>query len=45
MYEGFNQGTIGWLEERTPENTSPTSFEVFVAEEFLPRFHRHQASN
>ena len=44
MYEGFNNGTIDWLEARTPENSAPTSFEVFVAEEFVPRFNRHQPS-
>ena len=42
MYEGFNNRTIDWLEARTPENSGPTSFEAFVAEEFVPRFNRHR---
>ena len=38
MYIGFNDGSIRWLEERSAENTTPTSIETFVAEEFAPRF-------
>ena len=37
MYIGFNDGSIRWLEERSAENTTPTSIETFAAEEFAPR--------
>ena len=36
MYIGFNDGSIRWLEERSAENTTPTSIETFAAEEFAP---------
>ena len=38
MYIGFNDGSIRWIEERSAENTTPTSIETFAAEEFAPRF-------
>lgn len=38
MYLGWNDGTIRGLEKRSAENTTPTTFETFVAEEFVPRF-------
>jgi len=38
MSEALNSGYMAPLESRTPQNTTPTSFETFVAEEFAPRF-------
>jgi uncharacterized protein YbjT (DUF2867 family) len=37
-YIGWNTGTVRSAEERSDSNTTPTSFETFVAEEFVPRF-------
>jgi uncharacterized protein YbjT (DUF2867 family) len=37
-YAGWNNGTVRSAEERSAANTTPTSFETFVAEEFVPRF-------
>lgn len=36
MSAALNSGHMKPLEQRTAENTTPTSFETFVAEEFLP---------
>jgi uncharacterized protein YbjT (DUF2867 family) len=38
MSAALNSGYMKPLEERTAENTTPTSFESFVAEEFVPLF-------
>jgi len=38
MSAALNSGYMEPLEERTAENTTPTSFETFVAEEFLPLY-------
>jgi uncharacterized protein YbjT (DUF2867 family) len=38
MSAALNSGHMTALEERTPENTTPTSFESFVAEEFVPLY-------
>ncbi len=38
MSEALNSGYMAPLEPRSPQNTTPTSIEQFVAEEFLPRF-------
>ncbi|MFL5626776.1 MAG: NAD(P)H-binding protein [Ktedonobacteraceae bacterium] len=38
MSAALNSGHMKPLEERTPENTTPTSFESFVAEEFVPLY-------
>jgi uncharacterized protein YbjT (DUF2867 family) len=38
MADGLNSGHMTVLETRSPSNTTPTSFETFVAEEFVPRF-------
>jgi uncharacterized protein YbjT (DUF2867 family) len=43
MAEALNTGYMKALETRSARNTTPTSFETFVAEEFVPRFQR-QAS-
>ena len=38
MAEAMNSGHMVALEPRSPRNTTPTSIETFVAEEFVPRF-------
>ena len=34
----LNSGHVRALEERSAQNTTPTSYETFVAEEFVPRY-------
>jgi len=38
MWEALNSGYVSALEPRSKINTTPTSIESFVAEEFIPRF-------
>ena len=38
MAEALNSGYMAALEPRSPRNTTPTSIETFVLEEFVPRF-------
>jgi uncharacterized protein YbjT (DUF2867 family) len=38
MSESLNNGYMVALEARSPANTTPTTLEQFVAEEFVPRF-------
>jgi uncharacterized protein YbjT (DUF2867 family) len=38
MAGGLNSGHMAALEKRSRANTTPTSYETFVNEEFLPRF-------
>lgn len=38
MSEALNSGYMRSLEKRSTKNTTPTAYETFVAEEFLPRF-------
>ena len=38
MSAALNSGFMKSLEERTAENSTPTSFETFVAEEFVPLY-------
>jgi uncharacterized protein YbjT (DUF2867 family) len=38
MSEALNSGHMSPLEPRSERNTTPTSIEAFVAEEFVPRF-------
>jgi len=38
MSDSLNSGYMSPLESRTAQNTTPTSIETFVAEQFLPRF-------
>jgi uncharacterized protein YbjT (DUF2867 family) len=38
MFRGFNEHTAGGLEKRSPENTTPTSIEVFAREVFAPAY-------
>jgi uncharacterized protein YbjT (DUF2867 family) len=40
MSEALNSGYMAPLEPRSAQNTTPTSIETFVAEEFVPRFTR-----
>lgn len=42
MFEVFNHGSIRWLEKRSPMNTTPTSLETFLKDEFVPRFKLHR---
>jgi len=38
MASALNSGHMRQLEKRSAENTTPTSYESFVAEEFAPRY-------
>jgi len=38
MTAALNSGHMAALEKRSSRNTTPTSYETFVAEEFVPRF-------
>jgi uncharacterized protein YbjT (DUF2867 family) len=38
MTESLNSNRMRALESRSPQNTTPTSYETFVAEEFLPAY-------
>jgi uncharacterized protein YbjT (DUF2867 family) len=38
MSDSLNSGFMRALERRSPENTTPTSFEAFVAETFMPLY-------
>ena len=38
MTEALNSGHMASLEKRTAQNSTPTSFEIFVKEEFAPQF-------
>ncbi len=38
MAAALNSGHMRALEGRSPQNTTPTSYEAFVSEEFVPRF-------
>lgn len=44
MAEAFDSGYVKPLEARSPLNTTPTSYETFVAAEFLPRFRGKRAA-
>jgi uncharacterized protein YbjT (DUF2867 family) len=39
MYKAINAGVLVPLEPRSPENTTPTSFERFVQDVFAPAYH------
>jgi uncharacterized protein YbjT (DUF2867 family) len=43
MSEALNSGYMAPLEPRSAQNTTPTTIETFVAEEFVPRFTRKPA--
>jgi uncharacterized protein YbjT (DUF2867 family) len=38
MYQGINDGIVAATEPRTAENTTPTTFETFVKEVFVPAY-------
>jgi len=40
MYKAINAGVLVPLEPRSPENTTPTSFERFVQDVFVAAYHR-----
>jgi uncharacterized protein YbjT (DUF2867 family) len=39
MFKAINEGVLAPLEPRSPENSTPTSFEVFVKDVFAPAYH------
>jgi uncharacterized protein YbjT (DUF2867 family) len=39
MYKAINAGVLAPLEPRSPENTTPTSFERFAQDVFAPAYH------
>jgi uncharacterized protein YbjT (DUF2867 family) len=44
MTEALNSGHMASLEKRTTRNSTPTSFEIFVKQEFAPQFLGKRAS-
>jgi uncharacterized protein YbjT (DUF2867 family) len=44
MSRALNAGHVKALEQRSAENTTPTSVETFVAEEFVPRYQGQAAT-
>jgi uncharacterized protein YbjT (DUF2867 family) len=38
MFQGFNDGLVAAIEPRTADNTTPTSFETFVKDVFVPAY-------
>ncbi len=44
MCASLNSGYMRALEPRTPRNTTPTSFETFVAESFVPAYQQQAAA-
>jgi len=38
MSAALNSGYMRALEPRSPQNTTPTSYETFVTEEFVPLY-------
>jgi len=44
MYKAINAGVVAAQESRTPENTTPTSFEKFVQDVFVPAYHGKAAT-
>ena len=44
MASSLNSGYMRALETRSPANTTPTSYETFVADEFLPLYKRQSAA-
>jgi len=39
MFKAINEGVISAQEPRSPENSTPTSFEKFVQDVFVPAYH------
>jgi uncharacterized protein YbjT (DUF2867 family) len=44
MYKAINEGVVAGREPRSPENTTPTSFEKFVQDVFAPTYHGKAAT-
>jgi uncharacterized protein YbjT (DUF2867 family) len=44
MVEALNSGKAHPLESRNPQNTTPTSYEAFVAESFMPAYQQPAAA-
>ena len=44
MTSAMNSGHMRALEPRTPQNTTPTGFETFVAESFVPAYQQQSAA-
>jgi uncharacterized protein YbjT (DUF2867 family) len=44
MNGALNSGSMRSLEPRTPQNTTPTNFETFVAEYFVPAYQQQAAA-
>ena len=44
MYKAINEGIVAAQEPRSPENTTPTSFEKFVQDVFVPAYQGKAAS-
>jgi uncharacterized protein YbjT (DUF2867 family) len=44
MYKAINEGIVAAEEPRSPENTTPTSFEKFVQDVFAPAYQGKAAS-
>jgi uncharacterized protein YbjT (DUF2867 family) len=44
MYKAMNEGVVAGQEPRSPENTTPTSFEKFVQDVFVPAYHGKAAT-
>jgi uncharacterized protein YbjT (DUF2867 family) len=44
MIGALNSGHMRALEPRTPQNTTPTNYETFVAEYFVPAYHQQAAA-
>lgn len=44
MADALNSGRMRPLEPRTPQNSTPTSYETFVAEVFVPAYHQEAAA-
>jgi uncharacterized protein YbjT (DUF2867 family) len=44
MFNAMNTGVLTALEPRTPENSTPTSFEQFVQDVFAPAYHGKAAT-
>ena len=44
MSAALNSGHMRALEQRSEQNTTPTSYETFVPEEFLPLYERKPAA-
>ena len=39
LYKAINAGVYVGQEPRSPENSTPTSFETFVRDVFVPAYH------